>query len=227
MRVVRICADDRERPSGVIEALAATPGVSVEFAHLESGDYQVDERLVFERKTAADFAASLLDGRLFRQASRLAFGRLRPAYILQGTGREWNALGVSREALQGALVTLMLIFDIPVLRAADPTEAARLLVYAARQRARLADPSFVAYPQAKGKKTRTRQLRLLQQLPGVGPERARRLLEHFGSVRGCLNAGLADLQLVSGVGPGVAAKIVQTVQERSFSSVESNAEVYW
>ena len=56
---------------------------------------------------------------------------------------EWLGLGVSREAMQGALVTLMLIFDIPVFRSSDPAESARLIFYIGSQLAHLRDPEHV------------------------------------------------------------------------------------
>ena len=64
---LRIIVDDRERADGkVLAALAARDDVTVEIARLEVGDYRVERRVVVERKTVADFAASLIDGRLFQ-----------------------------------------------------------------------------------------------------------------------------------------------------------------
>jgi hypothetical protein len=42
---------------------------------------------------------------------QMADSPLRTAYNLEGSSEEWLGLGVSREAMQGALVTLILIFD--------------------------------------------------------------------------------------------------------------------
>ena len=68
----RIVVDDRERFAGVTEALWSRPGISVAVRRLQLGDYQVADSLVVERKTLADFALSVRDGRLFSQVSRLA-----------------------------------------------------------------------------------------------------------------------------------------------------------
>ena len=56
----------------MIEVLQLTPGVQVQAQRLGPGDYEVDDICVFERKTMLDLAESLKDGRLFRQAHRLA-----------------------------------------------------------------------------------------------------------------------------------------------------------
>jgi DNA excision repair protein ERCC-4 len=208
---IQIAVDDRERPSGVVAELEKLSGVVVNVAHLTAGDYCIDEAVLIERKTAADFAQSLIDGRLFGQAGRMASSPLRPAYIVEGSSAEWAGLGVSREALQGALITLMLIFDIPVFRSADPAESARLILYVGSQLVRLRDPEYLPYRQAKAKRKKTRQLRILQSVPGIGPDRAKRLLERFGTVRACFGASTSELMEVEGIGPKTAATIDQVI----------------
>ena len=204
---IQIAVDDRERPSGIVAELEKLPGVTVKIEHLALGDYCIDGAVLIERKTATDFAQSLIDGRLFGQAGRMTTSNLRPAYIIEGTSAEWSGLGVSREALQGALVTLMLIFDVPVFRSTDAAESARLIFYTGSQLVRLRDPGYAPYRQAKAKRKKSRQLRVLQSLPGVGPDRAKRLLERFGTVRACFAASTAEFMEVHGIGPKTAAAI--------------------
>lgn len=210
---IAVVADDRERPSGIPDLLAARPEVEPTIERMDAGDYAVQGAVLIERKAAADFAHSLTDGRLFAQASRLASGRIRPAYIIVGDSQAWASARVPRHALQGALITLMLVFDIPVFRALDAEEAANLILYVGRQMARLRNPGRVLFHQSKAKRRRTRQLRLLQNLPGVGPRRAQELLDHFGSVRACLGATAEDLAEIRGIGRSTARRIVETVNE--------------
>ena len=151
-QTVQIVVDDRERPSGVVAELEKAGKAMVKVEHLSVGDYCVDGAVLIERKTAADFAQSLMDGRLFSQAGRMSSSPFRPAYIIEGTRTEWSGLGVSRGALQGALVTLMLIFDVPVFRSTEPAETARLIYYIGSQLVRLRDPGYAPYRQAKAKR---------------------------------------------------------------------------
>ena len=51
---------------------------------LALGDYCVDGAVLIEGKTAAGFAQSLVDGRLFGQAGRMPTSRFLPAYIVEG-----------------------------------------------------------------------------------------------------------------------------------------------
>ena len=210
---LRIIVDDRERADGrVLAALAARDDVTVEIARLEVGDYRVDRRVVVERKTVSDFAASLIDGRLFQQAAALALAPERAVLTLEGRDQEWRDTGVRREALQGALITIGVFFGVAVLHADTPEETARLLVYLGRQARRTAQGGLPR-PGYRPKGKRARQLFLLQGLPGVGPERAARLLERFGSVQAVVTASFDDLATVDGIGEKTATKMRWAVQE--------------
>jgi|SRR6185503_893671 hypothetical protein len=65
-----------------------------------------------------DFAESLKDGRLFTQAHRLVNSGGLVALILEGRGSDLTGSQMRREALQGAIVLLTLVFGLPVLRSA-------------------------------------------------------------------------------------------------------------
>lgn len=98
---VHIVADDREKAGGkMLAALAGCDDARVEIARLPVGDYRIEHRVVVERKTAADFAAPLIDGRLFHQAAALAIGPERAVLVLEGCDKDWHDTGVRREALR-------------------------------------------------------------------------------------------------------------------------------
>jgi len=130
---IRVIADDRERSSEIITAFSRIKNVSLSVKRLSVGDYLVDNRLMFERKTLNDLAVSIIDGRLFKQMIRLARSRYKAVLILEGTGKDLANMGIRREALQGALITVNLILGIPILRSKAPSESVRLIVYAAQQ----------------------------------------------------------------------------------------------
>jgi len=54
---------------------------------------------------------------------------------------------------------------------------------------------------------------ILQGLPGVGRDRAERLLNAFGTVEAVIMAGTEDLQRVDGIGQKTAEKIKWAVSE--------------
>lgn len=181
-------------------------------ARLGLGDYVVDGRLLFERKSLVDLALAIDDGRLFRQALRLAGTALRPSLILEGTGRDVERSGMRWERFQGALITVTLFIGIPLLRARTPEETVRTMLFAARQARTCATGALPRH----GRRPRgkyARQLHILQGFPGIGPERARRLLARFGSIGAIVNAKPEELRSVAGIGSRVVEKFRWSVEE--------------
>lgn len=66
----------------------------------------------------------------------------------------------------------------------------------------------------------SRALLHLQLVPGLGPERTRALLDHFGSAARVLTAGRDDLLRVPGLGPKLAAAV-----PRALAEIDVQAEI--
>lgn len=211
MRPIPILVDDRET-AAVSALLRQSPAIDVAITRLKLGDYLVDGRLLFERKTVNDLVVSIIDGRLFLQARRLASAPLRAALIVEGPDEALAGSGMSWEAVQGALVTTSLFFGIPLLRARSPDETARTILYAARQAATIATGALPRHSYRPAGK-RGLQLHILQGLPGIGPERARRLLDRFGSVQAAIECPVDALCSIKGIGRRGAEKIRWAVGE--------------
>jgi ERCC4-type nuclease len=211
--LINITADDRECRSDVIKSLSGIENVDLSIRRLSMGDYQIDNRLIVERKTIKDFTVSIIDGRLFKQMICLANSKSEGVLILEGTASDTVEIGMTREAMQGALITVSLILGIPVLRSKDPSETAKLIVYIARQIESMAMGGVHRHGY-RPKNKRKRQLFILQGLPGVGRERAERLLARFGSVEAAISASSDELQSVDGIGKSIAEKIKWAVSER-------------
>ena len=210
---INIIADDREHKGEVIESLMGIENVEVGICRLPMGDYQIDSRLIVERKILKDFAISIIDGRLFKQMIRLANSDSMSVLIIEGSACDVVDLGMTRESMQGALITVSLILGIPVLRSIDPAETAKLMVYIGHQIKSMVRGGVQRHGY-RPKTKRKRQLFILQGLPGVGPGRAGWLLDHFGSVEAAISASSSELQSVAGVGKNIADKIKWTVSER-------------
>lgn len=211
MKPISVLVDDREPPL-VPDLLQRLPELDVDITRLRLGDYLVDGRLIFERKTTSDLAVSIIDGRLFAQARRLASSPLRAALIVEGADEALAESGMSWEAIQGALVTTTLFFAIPMLRTRNAEETARTIQYAARQATTIATRGLARRSYRAGGK-RGVQLHILQGLPGIGPERASRLLDRFGSVAAAINAPADELQAIRGIGARGAAKLRWAIEE--------------
>jgi len=209
---INIVADDRECRSDVINLLSKIENVDLSIRRLSVGDYQIGRRVIIERKTLKDFAISVIDGRLFKQMIYLANSKSEGVLILEGTTSDSVEIGVTREAMQGALITVSLIIGVPVLRSKNPTETANLIVYIGRQIESITNGGVQRHGyQPKG--IRYRQLYILQGLPRVGRERADRLLDRFGNVEAVISASIDELQTVDGIGKNIAEKIKWAVSE--------------
>jgi ERCC4-type nuclease len=222
---IHITADDRERKSDVIASLLEVEDVLVNIQRLAIGDYQIGSKVIVERKTIKDFAISIIDGRLFKQMICLANSNSLNVLILEGSSNDTVDLGMTRESLQGALITVSLMMGIPVLRSKNPSETARLIVFSGRQIESMPRGGLQRHGY-KPKNKHKRQLFILQGLPGVGPERAGRLLDNFGSVEAVISAGSKELQSVDGIGKNIAEGIRWAVSER-VSPANSQVNCYF
>lgn len=208
----RLAIDDREWRGALPAALAACDAFDIEICRLPVGDYRVDDALLFERKTLVDLVASIKDGRLFHQALRLASAAVPAALILEGGARDLASSDMRVEAIQGALLNVSLFIGLPVLRTRNIEETLRTLLYAARQRQVTASG---ALPR-RGRRPRGKaalQSYVLQGLPGIGPYRAARLIQRFGSIEAAIAADTNALIEVDGIGPEIARKLRWTVEE--------------
>ena len=202
-RILKILVDDRERNDKLLTTLRKANGVEVHIGRLPVGDYLL-EHLLIERKSFSDLCISIMDGRLFRQAAQLASSHVQPVIILEGTSADLKTTGINREAIQGALITLTLIFRIPLLRSQSPEESAKLIIYAAKQIENLSTP-FKAYPPPRhGRNNLYRkqkmQIHILQGFPGIGLIRSKQLVDKFGTLTAIFNASPQELAEVPGMG---------------------------
>jgi ERCC4-type nuclease len=224
-RQIQVVADDRELTGGVVDVLRRQEEVLLTVERLPLADYLIDGALLVERKTLPDLVASIKDGRLFVQGCRLAGSPLRTALILEGTSKDLVDSGMRREAIQGALISLTLYLGIPLLRSRDPEETAQLMLFAARQ-GRLVASGTPPRPGRRPRRKHRIQARVLQGLPGVGPERARRLLERFKTLEAVMQADTEELASVRGIGQTTAEAIRWAVKEAGPAYGVSGEEIF-
>ena len=112
--------DHRETASGVAAALA-DHDVPLAARDLPVGDYVVSDRVVVERKTGADLAASIKDRRVFEQIERM-----RAAYAVAVLVVEGDPKHISRASWMGALARV-LVAGVAVVRTENADDTARWL----------------------------------------------------------------------------------------------------
>jgi len=198
-----ILVDHRELRSGIPGALKRA-GVPVAAAQLPAGDYVLSDRLIVERKTGADLAASIKDRRLFEQVDRLGEAYAAVVLVVEG-----EPVHISEASWKSALGRV-LVGGVALLPTEDRDDTARWLARlyrlegkgptrargAPRPRRPTADLAAVAED-------------VLGCLPGVSTVGARRLLAHFGSLAAVFAADEPALRAVTGIGPIRAAALAR------------------
>lgn len=211
---ILIFADDREAVTLAALELERL-GAIVQSKRLEVADFILSERVGVEKKTAADFIQSIIDGRLFEQMSALVENFARPILIIEGD--LWAAVSERRvhlNAIRGALGSIAIDYRVPILWAADHEETAALL-FAIARREQLVEKRE---PAIRGKRAALsfaqQQEFLIAGLPHVSTKLARRLLEKFKTPAKVFAANERQLQKVEGIGKEKARRIREMLENK-------------
>lgn len=211
-----ITVDDREKPSGLVDLLT-NAGIDVIIRRLRCFDYIINSTIGVERKTGRDFLISIMDGRLFRQAANMKKRIARPLFLIEGNPFHVD-MDFTPESIRGVMLSLQVIWYIPVLFSKSKEETCQILRFIGEQDYRKANLLKLRHGY-RPKKLITRQLHMLQGFPKIGPLMAKRVLEHFGSVRNVMRADRDDLMDIDGIGKSMADTICDILDKphnRSF-----------
>jgi Fanconi anemia group M protein len=212
---MRVIADCRE-PAALIAALraAAVDGmvdgaaVEIDVEALDAGDFVVGPGAAVERKTGADFVASILDGRFAEQAAKLRATYEKVFWLVEGDpyrGGGEHGVALETKMIAGALSHLAIVEGATLLHTEDPEQSAALILSMAK---RFQD----GRRDLQLRPLKPRDPRLLAEfilcgLPRIGRGKARLLLERFGSVRAVVDATEDEIAAVKGFGRKTAAAI--------------------
>jgi DNA excision repair protein ERCC-4 len=207
--------DYREKASGLMDLLRQMD-LLLEIGKVRYGDYIINDAITIERKTARDFLISIIDSRLFTQLSNLKRHCPRPLLLIEGNPYETD-LAFDPQAIKGALLSTQAIWYIPVILSSSKEETRDILFMLGRQEESGQDVVTLRGGY-RPKRLKSKQLYLIQGLPQVGPTMAKRLLEHFGSVAKIMNATMAELMRVEGIGQ-VSAKAIRALLDEETETV--------
>ena len=188
---MNIVLDNRERD--LIEELKRLE-FNFTIECLDVGDIEVRDSennsiITLERKTFADWEASIIDGRYKEQKHRLLNMKHRVAYILEGSAqRHKKRKRISDNALRGSLMNTTIRDGLGIVRTESLKDTAKLvtelekrlsknkvktglqtpaLKHRASKRVRMADPKIIL-------------LRQLMCIPGVSENVASKIIETYG-----------------------------------------------
>jgi DNA excision repair protein ERCC-4 len=211
---VTIVVDDRE-PAEFVDRLRTVRNLKVEIASLTTGDFLLPGKAIIERKTAADFAASIIEKRIFSQADRLAMADLRGVIMLEGNVYQQGNL--SLESITG-MVSYLSTLGISIIPTLSIEHSVYTLVTFIKQMSQgLGYEIALRGPKPKDDPVKQAKF-IVEGFSGISANLAKVLIEHFGSLFDLANASVAELSDVPGIGPSRAKSIYETIHARTHPS---------
>ena len=205
-----IIIDHRERNAQALSFFNKEE-VDLEFETLDIGDYLVGQEAVIERKKSDDFLNSILDNRLFTQASKL-IAYEKPIIIVEGI-LDYESRNINKNAVLGSILSLSTDFKIPIFFIKTPKEVAEFITLVAKREQTKKENELHLRKVKKGVEDHILQRSILEGLPFVGPTLAKRLLEKYKSVKRVFNASEDSLQNIDKLGEKKAKKIYDIINK--------------
>lgn len=218
---VLIRVDHRE-PNEMVERLCEHPMIDVQVEALLVGDIEIQGKdgnaIVIERKDCSprdgqtDFSASVTgdDKRLFNQSERMKVAEgVIPFFVLEGDVYA-NSANMLIQQIDGALSYLSVVQNMNTLLSYNLEHTVYLTLKLASHLNFGLGYLPALRPQKPSELDAGRAF-VLEGVPGVSPELARRLLSEFGTVKGVACASVEQLVLIDGVGPKRAISIYNTL----------------
>ena len=212
-----VLVDHRERGSTVVDALRAA-GLEVRVEDLPVGDYVLGPDLAVERKGPTDLGASIRDGRIFDQATRLQSAYVQAVLLIEGEPR-----GIAEDAWRGAVCRLV-EDGVTVLHSLDAEDTAAWIVRLAKRARRAAPTSPTHGPRRAPRHPSTQAELMLSVVPGISLPMARSLLSAFGSVAALAEAAPDGLLAHPGIGRVRAARLADALRSPYVASWQRDPE---
>ncbi|RLC79765.1 MAG: hypothetical protein DRJ03_22930 [Chloroflexi bacterium] len=191
--------------------------MEVEVVSLPVGDYYVPGKenskgVIVERKTMTDLVNAIKEGRLMNQMVRLKESGERAVLLLEGSFYEVEKFTkFPLNALVAAMRAIAVSWEIPVVGPLRKSLVAYFLENLARS-VKGKKKVFALRPSPPREWSLERKaLYILEGFPGIGPLKAREVVEHFGSLRDFVNASAEEIASIPGIGMKTAEEIYRVV----------------
>ena len=127
---------------------------------------------------------------------------------------------IDRQAVKGALLSVSLCWQIPIIFSSNENDKARTMIIAANQ---FLKETYPNYSRAGNSKNRMKKsLNFLQGLPSVGPSLAKSLLEKFKTIENVILATEDELLEIEGLGKKKAKIIRDFLRSPFYLSILCN-----
>ncbi len=202
-----IIVDSRESASAVPRLLKRR-GISISMETLPVGDYFIPPSVLIERKTHDDFVASIYDGRLFSQVAEMVKQDNIEHYFLILEETRNSSTSLRMEAEHGAILSLLLDFNVTIIMSRAPAETVDYLIALAK-RFQLVKNKRMTIPLRSTASLTLRDIRelMLMQITGINKTKAKKIMDHFETLESVFTATVEELEQVEGIGKVLARRI--------------------
>jgi ERCC4-type nuclease len=215
---LEVLVDDRE-PERLFLEFGKRRNLLVTKKRLFAGDILLDDELLVERKTVLDFCQSLKDGRLFNQVIKMSKTKTKAILVIEGNEENFEKYGFKAEAIQGAIASISLKFNIPVLRSKNVCQTVEILLQCYRQ---LEKANTFQFPKVFRKIKKTghyydpvllQKLKILTSFPGLGLDRSLLLIEKFHRLERLFASSKDEFLSIKGIGPKIWSDFHKILRE--------------
>jgi len=223
---VMITIDHREGNS-TLPAMLKLHGHEISMENLPIGDIRISDRILIERKSARDLVDSLIDGRLIHQARRLHSAAARPLLIVESLETQRVHPNAVQGAM--AWITLDLGLPVLMTGSPEQTarfisvaakrEARIMDLLLTHSRRNNSEPDKNAIQAASAEimaiiggqdnegilskkwenEVLQKRVKIISDLPGIGPETAKRIMRVCGDIMGLCELSEQSLAQIDGV----------------------------
>ena len=127
-------------------------------------------------------------------------------------GNDFYSGFINPNAIRGAMTSIALDYGISIIPTRTEEDTAAMIKRIAIREQKGEKRSIQIRTERKPQNLWEQQLFIIESLPNIGPVHAKRLLEHFGSVKAVLEADEKKLQEVEGIGKKTAKNIREVVE---------------
>lgn len=188
----RVIVDHREKNSLVISELIKE-GLEVEFQQLAVADYIVND-VAIERKTIADLKSSIINKRIMQQLPELKqYPKF--ALVLEGFNNKSYEGIIHENAFRGFLLSTLLEYQVPIIYTHNEADTARYISTLANKSPKGASslrPTKILLS------AEDRLQFILEGFPAIGPVSAKKLLEHYKTLKNIVLAPTEELENILG-----------------------------
>jgi DNA excision repair protein ERCC-4 len=197
--MLRIYVDNREKNSGIPEILKDI-GISVIIEQLDVADYVLADGVAVERKSVSDLVNSVFDKRFFDQINRLTSAYETSFLLIEGNLNRIREITEKWKAINSALISIIVDYDIKVIYSSDKRDTAEVLVKLAEKFQEHGGKKRIInlHDKPKFESIKDIQLYVVESFPNIGEVNAKKLLEKFSTIRNICNASISDLERVLG-----------------------------